>query len=437
MSGSRTRYLVGMAVDATGAGLYLPLSLLYFHHVTGMPIAQVGVVMTAGALFALVGNPIAGTLVDRLGARSVVVGGYVLRAVGFAAYPLVDSATTMFLAVALVAVGDGSFPPSIQALVAEIAEGTARDKLLAAQRSMRNAGLGLGGLAAGGALTIGSDAAYTGIVLATGVAYLAAAVIIGTIPLPARGRRGRAAIKGGYREVFANKPFLALALVNVPIAFGYMVLAVALPVYITQQLHAATGLVGALYAVNTIGIAVLQIPVTRMLVRYRRTRATALGALVIGASFVLFALLGAVSSATAVLLVGSFVATALFTAGELMHGATASALVSSAAPVETRGRHLSVYQFSWAIPTALAPAVLTALLSASAIGMWLVLAAGVVGSAAAMVRLEPRLPADAVRPKAVVTAAVPRPVETVMGEPVVGGPVAVETIVSARSVSVR
>lgn len=38
MNGWRTRYLTGMVVDATGAGMYLPLSLLYFHHVTGMPI---------------------------------------------------------------------------------------------------------------------------------------------------------------------------------------------------------------------------------------------------------------------------------------------------------------------------------------------------------------------------------------------------------------
>jgi MFS family permease len=178
-------------------------------------------------------------------------------------------------------------------------------------------------------------------------------------------------------------------------------------VYITTQLGASVGLVGALYAVNTIGIALLQIPATRLLVRYRRTRATAAGVLVIATSFVGFALLGLVSSATAVLLVGVFAATALFTVGELMHGATASALVSSAAPAQTRGRHLSVYQFSWAIPTATAPAVLTWLLSASATGMWLVLAAGLTASALALLRLESRLPAEAVHARA---APVPQPV---------------------------
>ncbi len=39
---AKTRYMLGMVVDATGAGMYLPLSLLYFHHVTGLPLTQVG-----------------------------------------------------------------------------------------------------------------------------------------------------------------------------------------------------------------------------------------------------------------------------------------------------------------------------------------------------------------------------------------------------------
>ncbi|MGW6445191.1 MFS transporter [Lentzea sp. NPDC055074] len=405
MNGWRTRYLTGMVVDATGAGMYLPLSLLYFHHVTGLPIERVGVLLTAGALFALVGNPIAGVLVDRFGARAVVVGGYLLRAFGFGLYPFVDSALGMFLAVALVAVGDGSFSPSVQSLVADIAQGAERDKLLAAQRSLRNAGLGAGGLVAAGALTLGSDAAYQVIVLGTGLAFVLAAVIVGSIRYRPVAPAVRTLARGGYRTVLANRPFMTLTALNVPVAFGYMVLAVALPVYITTRLGAPTSLVGTLYAVNTIGIALLQIPVTRYLVRYPRTRTTAAGAAVIGVSFVVFAALGVVSSSAAVLLAGAFAATALFTLGELMHGATASALVSSAAPAETRGRHLSVYQFSWAIPTALAPAVLTWLMTFSATGMWLVLAAGVTASALALVRLEPRLPQEAVR----IAVPVPQP----------------------------
>jgi MFS family permease len=391
--------MAGMVIDATGSGMYLPLSLLFFHHVTGLPLERVGVIMSAAALLSLVSNPIAGVLVDRFGARTVVVGGYLVRAVGFATYPLVESPVAMFLAVALVALGDGSYPPSIQSFVAAIAQGADRDKLLAAQRSLRNAGLGAGGLIAGAALGLGSDAAYRGIVLVSAAGFVGAALILRTIPVPRAEVRTRttARRKGGYRLILRDRTFLVLTLQNVPTAFGYMVLSVALPVYVTQELSASASLVGVLYAVNTVGIALLQIPVTRRLIRYRRTRTAAFGAAVFSVSFVAFAVLAGIP-VQSVQLVGVFAATALFTLGEMLHGAPLSALVSSAAPEETRGRYMAVYQFSWAIPTALAPAVLTALLSLSVTSMWLLLAVGVACSALTLVRLEPRLPAQAVHP---------------------------------------
>ncbi|MDT9701064.1 MFS transporter [Streptomyces sp. P17] len=398
LSSVRFKYMAGMVVDATGSGMYLPLSLLYFHHVTGLPLTEVGAIVTAASVIGLISNPVAGVLIDRFSARAVLVGGYVLRASAFCIYPFVDNGVAMFAVVLPVALGDTSYPPAIQSFVAEIVQGAERDKLLALQRSLRNAGMGVGGLLAGAALAL-DDSGFYVVVLGAAAGYLLAAGLMSSIRPGASAQPvgGRVSRKGGYRMVARNRPFLGLTLLNIPTAFAYMVLSVALPVYLTRELDAPVSLVGIVYAVNTVGIAALQIPVTRLLVRYRRTRAVALGAGVFGLSFVTFAVLGGASSGPA-LIAGVFVATAMFTAGELLHGATASALVAQAAPEQTRGRHLAVYQLSWALPIALAPTVLTALLSLSATGMWLLLAAGVAGSALGVLRLEHRLPAAAVHP---------------------------------------
>ncbi|KUL36330.1 hypothetical protein ADL22_24815 [Streptomyces sp. NRRL F-4489] len=390
--------MLGMVVDTIGSGMYLPVSLLFFHHTTGLPVTRVGVIVSTAAVLGLVGSPLAGLLVDRYGARTVLVGVYGVRAVGFAVYPLVHSQVPMVLAVTLVALGDASFPPAMQAFVAEITGGAGRDRLIAAQRSLRNAGLGIGGLIVGTALGAGSDSAYRAVVLGAGAAFLVAGVLIRTIPVSRTPGRARTP-GGGFRTVFRNRPFLTLTAVNIPTAFGYTVLSVSLPVYLTQKLGAPDSLAGVLYAVNTVGIAALQIPVTRVLARRRRTRSAALGGAVFSLSFLGFAALGAVPVG-GTLLAGVFTATVLFTLGELLHGAAASALAASAAPEPTRGRHLAVYQLSWSVPTALAPAVLTALLDLSATALWLVLAAGVACSALAMLRLETRLPAQAVHPTA-------------------------------------
>jgi len=402
----RRRYWLCMAIDSAGYGMYLPLSLLYFHRVTGMPITRAGFIITVAALIAMVGNPLAGSLVDRYGARTVLLGGYLIRAAGFGAYSLVTNQTEMLITTTLVAFGATSFQPSIQAFVAEIAQGASRDRLIAAQRSIRNAGLGAGALAASAIVSLHSLAAYHAIVLTGAVAFVAAALLVSAIPVTgsAARRRTGARERGSYLTVVRNRPFFLLTLSTVPVALGYMILSVSIPVYITQVLHAEPSWAGLMYAVNTAGIALLQMPVTRLLVRFRRTRACALGQVLFGLAFVLYLAASALPRGIAVL-AGLFCATVLYTFAELLHGATSSALTASAAPDVLRGRHLAFYQFSWAIPMAVAPAVLTALLTASPAAMWLVLATGVIASAAYLLRLESQLPAQAVYPAATAEAA--------------------------------
>jgi biotin carboxylase/MFS family permease len=391
-----------MVVDATGSGMYLPVSLLYFHFVTGLPMPRVGTLLTVAALVGLAATPLTGVLVDRFGARTVVVGGYLLRAVGFATYPLVHNGTAMLAVTTLVALGDRSFPAAVQALIAELVEGGGRDRLIAAQRALRNAGLGAGGLLAGLALGLDEATAYHAIVLADGASMVVAAVLIAALrtPRPSRtARTGQPAQqdRAGYRAVLRDRPFVLLTLINVPIALGYMVLGVILPVYVTQTLHQPPSWPGTLFAVNTVAVAALQVPVTRALVRRRRTRAAAFGGAVFSLSFLAFAGLRVLPGGDTAL-VGVFVATSLFTVGELLHGATASSLSANAAPARTRGRHLAFYQLSWSIPTAAAPALFTWLLAWSPAATWLLLAGGTAAAATALLAVERLLPAAAVHP---------------------------------------
>lgn len=420
--GKVRRYWLCLGVDSFGYGSYLPLSLLYFHRVTGMSLSRAGFILSAAALIAVVANPLGGTLVDRYGPRSVLVGGYLLRAAGFCAYSLVTGQAGIFLTTVVVAFGAITFQPAIQAFVVEIARGQNRDRMIAAQRSIRNAALGGGALVASFIISLRSLAAYHAIVLIAGGAFLAAALLAAGLPTrrteaeqpaaerPAAGRAGAggaadgSAGRGGYLAVIRNRPFFLLTMATFPVALGYMVPSVIIPVYLTQVLHAPASWAGMLYAVNTAGVALLQMPVTRLLIRYRRTRSCALGQLVFALAFGTFGAAIALPPGTAAL-AALFCGIILFTAAELLHSATTYALTASAAPDKLRGRHLAFYQFSWEIPRAAAPAVLTVLLATSPAGMWVLLAAGVVASAMFLLRLESRLPAAAVHPRVAALAA--------------------------------
>ncbi len=416
------RYWVCMAVDCIGYGMFLPLSLLYFHRVTGLPLARAGIILTIAALLGMSSNALAGSLVDRYGARTVLAGGYLVRAAGFGAYALVTNQAEMLVTTTLVAFGTASFQTAIQAFVADISRGPTRDRMIAAQRSIRNAGLGAGALIASAVISLHSTAAYHAIVLTSGAAFLAAALIVIRIPASYPVAAGTAAAqpgptqsgpadtsRGGYLTVLRNRPFMLLAAATFPVALGYLVLEVTLPVFITQVLHKPTSWAGVMFAVNTAGIALLQLPVTRALARFRRTRACALGQLIFAAAFGLYGI-AAIMHGGPLELADLFAGTVLFTVAELLHGATSSALTTSAAPEQLRGRYLAVFQFSWTIPQAIAPAVLTALLVFSPAALWLLLITGVVVSAVYIVRLEPRLPLHAVHP--ILPATSPPPAAT-------------------------
>ena len=424
------RYWVCMAVDCIGYGMFLPLSLLYFHRVTGLPLARAGIILTIAALLGMSSNALAGSLVDRYGARTVLAGGYLVRAAGFGAYALVTNQAEMLVTTTLVAFGTASFQTAIQAFVADISRGPTRDRMIAAQRSIRNAGLGAGALIASAVISLHSTAAYHAIVLTSGAAFLAAALIViripasypvaagtapvhqpaaGTAPTQAGPAQPAGKSHGGYLTVLRNRPFMLLAAATFPVALGYLVLEVTLPVFITQVLHKPTSWAGVMFAINTAGIALLQLPVTRSLAGFRRTRACALGQLIFAAAFGLYGI-AAIMHGGPLELADLFAGTVLFTVAELLHGATSSALTTSAAPEQLRGRYLAVFQFSWTIPQAIAPAVLTALLVFSPAALWLLLITGVVVSAVYIVRLEPRLPLHAVHP--ILPATSPPPAAT-------------------------
>ena len=422
------RYWICMAVDCIGYGMFLPLSLLYFHRVTGLPLARAGIILTIAALLGMSSNALAGSLVDRYGARTVLAGGYLVRAAGFGAYALVTNQAEMLVTTTLVAFGTASFQTAIQAFVADISRGPTRDRMIAAQRSIRNAGLGAGALIASAVISLHSTAAYHAIVLTSAAAFLAAALIVvripasypvaaGTAPAPAHQSASArqsapspaGTSRGGYLTVLRNRPFMLLAAATFPVALGYLVLEVTLPVFITQVLHKPTSWAGVMFAINTAGIALLQLPVTRSLARFRRTRACALGQLIFAVAFGLYGI-AAIMHGGPLELADLFAGTVLFTVAELLHGATSSALTTSAAPEQLRGRYLAVFQFSWTIPQAIAPAVLTALLVFSPAALWLLLITGVVVSAVFIVRLEPRLPLHAVHP--ILPATPPPPAAT-------------------------
>ena len=88
-AGPLRRYSLVSLVDATGTGLFLTVSVLFFTRFAGLSAGSVALGLSVAGLAAMIGAVPLGSLGDRFGHRRVWVILTVVQGAVFAAYPLV------------------------------------------------------------------------------------------------------------------------------------------------------------------------------------------------------------------------------------------------------------------------------------------------------------------------------------------------------------
>jgi MFS family permease len=410
--------------DSLGDGLFVPFAVVYFLKTTALPLTSVGLGLTAASLLALPAAPLSGILVDRLTSVKVVITGNVISAAGFTAYLFVGQLWQLITFAFLAAAGGRLFWTANLSLVGEAFDGAERSKWFAFQRAARNAGYGLGGLLAAAALGLGTGIGYRALALANALSFAVAALLIARWSHKARraqagraesalppvegglgGNAGRAGsgippvpgVKGGlggkerppnrggvlggrppgkqskqsFKAPLTDGPFLLLAGLNTLFVLCMVVLDVLLTLYLVRVLHQPPWLSGLCFAANTVGVAGCQTIVWARFAHRRPVRVLQLSAAVWGLSFLI---LWAVPPSLAI--PGVLLAIAVFTAAELIQGPVFNGLVVAAAPEHLRGRYMAVYQLSWALGQAAAPALFGFLFTENHALPWLTLAGG-------------------------------------------------------------
>ncbi|MFJ8883315.1 MFS transporter [Streptomyces sp. NPDC102402] len=390
----------GIAVDAVGSGMYVPFSLVFFLHVTGLPLPLIGLVLTVTGLAGIAAVPLVGIAVDRFGARRMQIALYVMRGLSFACFPLADSLPAFALVALLTSVGTRAFRPAQDARIAELAEGTDRDRLQALSRSLANAGLGAGTLIASVVIATAGDFGYTVTAWLNGASFLAAGLLASRTPAaPPRAPAAQRSPGGGYRDVVRDRPFLGLVCANLMVALGFSALTSLLPLYATGWLDVPEGLVGSAFLLNTVLCATLGVPVAALARRRftTRTGAAAAGAGLFALAFLAQAALGTVRPhGVPLLLAGLLGAVLIMTVGEMVYSPSSGAMSQFSAPQRLRGRYLATYQLSWSLAYALGPTVFTTLLTVDGRLPWLLVSATAALGALLLLRLGRHLPAEAV-----------------------------------------
>ncbi|WP_245617024.1 MFS transporter [Amycolatopsis taiwanensis] len=388
----RGLFLAATIIDALGSGLWMPFALLFLVHAQGFGLVESGAALSGGALVGLAGGPVLGSIMDRVGAATMLLASNMVRALAFACYPLVTAVPHIVVVAAVVSIGDRLFWTANAPMITSLTEGRASERLLGIQTVARFAGSGLG---AGGSalLPTMTITAFHLIAYLNAASFVLAAVLIWLVR-PTRRERVQASsaapVRGSWATVLRDRPYVAFCGVTVLFTLASVGKYSMLPILVTDVLHGPQWVFGTAMAIGTVVMVAGQQPILRFVGRWTRVRGMVTAAGIFACSFATLIPASLVPVGAAVILIlGTAVLSAI---AEAIFAPLMTAAAAAAAPQGAEGRASALFQLSWAASQVAGPALLTSLLSAGNAVLWLTLTVTSVCAIPAVALLSRRLP---------------------------------------------
>ncbi len=385
-------------VDTLGRGATMTTVAIYFTHIVGMPATAVAFAIGLGALTEFALSTPLGILADRVEPRALLVGALIAMAV-FAAGLLV---VTGLPGLIVVNVGLGIAGTTSRALrnmmIARVGGPTGQAvEFKAYLRAVTNSGLAFGGLMGGLALWADTPAAYLAVFAWDAATFLLAAGVARQLPplpdLPARpalptrpartddatGEPTDAAATTRHTPVWRDLPYVVTTALVAIFAMHFVVMEVALPLWIAGHTAAPRWIVAVVFGVNTVAVALLQ-------VRFSRSSATvpagaaslARAGALLALGFAAIAAAGAVGPVWAVVLLLGGAVVQVF--GELIGSGAQWALNMGLAPMERQGEYQGFASAGWSLSSSVSPALATWLCIDHGYAGWAAMTAIIVGA---------------------------------------------------------
>lgn len=383
-----------VVVQFFGRGLTLPFTIIYLHEVRGFSLGLSGTLMGLIAVVGLFVTGPAGALVDRYGARRIMLTGLVFAVAGYTVLAFATVPAVAALGLALFGVQLGVGWPSVNAMVATVVEGDLRQRYYGVNFALLNLGVGVGGVVGGLVVDVGRPGTFVMAFLVNAATFLLPVVVLlgplrhlhGRVDAPT----GTVGAAEGYLTILRRPGVAWLAALGLLAAFvGYGQMEGGFPAFARQVAEVSTRAIGFAFVVNTVVIVALQFWVMSRVSGRRRTRVLALMAVVWAAAWLLLGVTGLVPGGTAaVVIVLAF--HAVFGLGETLMQSVLPALTNDMAPAHLRGRYNAIGSGAFQAGTVAGPVAAGFLLehgwSGAFIGLVVAGCAGIVATAAVVGR---------------------------------------------------
>jgi MFS family permease len=332
----------------------VPFLTLYMTVYAGYSATMAGVVMSMFGLGGVVAVVAAGVLIDRLGARTMLIAALAGNGMVATLLATLDAERIVVaILVLLLGVTSQAMAPAFNALVAA----TVPVERLRGAFSLTFIGINLGfaiGPLVGGVL---AGISYN-LIFAAEAVFMLVAVMIALL-LPRSHPRVAAPAHAespttpetfglGLAAVLRDRVFMKMALWNVLFMVVYLQTQITLPIVLEQEGFSATDY-GILLSLNGIMLVVFQLGADRL------TRGMTQGKLLVGGTLLVG--VGITSHMFGVTLWVHVLCVVVWTAGELLNMPVATNVAARLAPDHLRGRYLGLFATSFSFATFVGPLV--------------------------------------------------------------------------------
>jgi MFS family permease len=382
----------GGLLNAVGTGMAYPFVVIYLHNVRGFSLGISGLIVAASGAAGIVFGPAIGVVIDKIGGRLTLAGALTLQAIGWGSFPLVREPWHAVLAAIVAGIGNAGFWPSQSSLLAGLAPQARRHGAFALQRVTRNLGIGLGGLFGGLIATTSDSSSFTVLFVVNALTFFLFVGMLVFVPDP-KIEVEHDTPRGGYLDVLRNQVFLGVVGLNVVfVTAGYAQIEL-LPVFAKNEASVSERSIGLIFFLNTVIVAVAQLPVAKLLEGRSRMRSLAFMCVLWATAWIFVLIGGASFEAAAAVAVFSF-AVILFGLGECFQGPVQGALVADLAPPRLRGRYMAISTNSWDLGFLLGPAIGGFILAVEPLALWPLAAVACLLAGWGCLAMETRLPRE-------------------------------------------
>jgi DHA1 family multidrug resistance protein-like MFS transporter len=338
---ARRRGLLVLLVDTffMWGGFFMVIPLISVHYVDdlGWPAAAIGLVLGVRQLTQQGLTLPGGMLADRVGAKSLICAGMLIRAGGFASMALASSFPLLLGSAMLAAVGGSLFESPRSAAIATLTTARDRARYYSLLGVVGSLGMTLGPLA--GALLLKMD--FSVVALVSASCYIVTFALTAVLMPPVRVASERRGLTYGIGLALRDRPFMLFNTLLMGYCFMWVQLSISLPLA-ARAISGTNDAVSWVYALNAGMSVLLQYPLLRLAERRLRP----LPILVLGVAIMAAGLGGIALAATVPWLL---LCVALFATGGLLASPSQQTVAAGFANPAALGSYFGVNALALAL----------------------------------------------------------------------------------------